>query len=165
MIDLSNAEIVLMIACGLLIASACVYLWKDRSDEDEWKASSLRRPAAPPQTTKGPAPKADTTKNDATNPLPSHFQRFVEYPVFLGYGGFALGALIPMLLILIVCGDAIEDTRYELIVFYGILLLWNISFTQLFKFRLKLPIFPIPIIWALIPLAGIGIWDLAFGVY
>lgn len=161
---LDGPVLILIGVCALLGVLACVYLWK-LNDQDEWERSSLRK-QAPSKVEVPPAVDQPVATSAASaGPVPSRFQRFVEYPIFLGYAGFALGGLIPALLILIAGGEALEDTRYELIVFYGILFLWNIFFTQLFKFRLKLPIFPIPITWVVGALALIGLWDLCLGSY
>ena len=162
---LDGPVLMLVGVCTVLCILACVYLWK-LSDQNEWEASSLRRQESLPVEVPQTVADAPVTPNEANaSEETNRFQRFVEYPIFLGYAGLALGGLIPALFIIIAGGDALEDTRYELIVFYGVLFLWNFCFTLLFKFRLKLPIIPIPISWVTAPLVLLGFWDLCFGSY
>lgn len=98
--------------------------------------------------------------------MPRHirgkFQKLIEFPIIQAWASIGLGFFAPGLIILAVGLDVIEDTRYELFVFYGFLLVWNYLFIRIFRFPLRLPLIPIPLIWIGIPLFLIGLWELIF---
>lgn len=160
----ANPTFAVFIACLLACLFASIYLRRTRKT-NEWEASSLRAQDRVLKEQKEQGQQPNSSNTDATKREKGAFQKFIEYPFLQSYLGIGIGFFVPALLIIILAGEQIEDTRYELVVFYGAVFVWNVVFTLLFKFRLKLPMIPIPITWAAIPFLGIALWDMCFGLY
>jgi len=154
---MTPAHWLLLAACMTMAICAGIYLLRE-SDADEWRNSSLRQPK-PDNTTPPHSPA------EATEARKGPFQSFVEYPILQPFVGMTLGFWIPGIFIFLAIGDTIEDTRFELVAFYGLILIWNLCFLKVFRFHLRLPILPIPIVWVSVLLIGIGLYDLCFGQY
>lgn len=169
--DLSNITnytpyYIIIAACIIFSAIGLYKILRD-DDEAEWQESRLRR--SPPATSE-----RDTFTDDRAignrKPNPKQpkeysrgkFQKFAEFPLIQPWFSLGLGFFAPGLIILAIGLDFIEDTRYELFVFYGFLLAWNYLFILIFKFPLRFPILPIPLTWIGVPLFLIGLWDMVF---
>ncbi len=151
----ANPYYILLGACMLFSVLGCVYLWRTQ-DDDEWRASSLR---AGTGMNESQAARSITPRSREQ----SRFQRFMEFPLLQPWLSIGIGFIVPVALVLILAGEIVEDTRYELATVFGATLLWNWLFALVFKFPLRLPYLPIPLAWvaALFTLLGIG--QICFG--